>query len=128
MVAEQGVERFRKEKYEVIIVDTSGRHKQEDALFEEMQMVHKAINPDEVRFSSFFFVQIVWVHTVNYKVIFVMDSSMGQAAKLQVFSYNYRTCEKVLTLNNRQPLSKAPWMSVLSSLQNLTGTQRAAEL
>mmetsp|Transcript_11118 Transcript_11118/g.17776 ORF Transcript_11118/g.17776 Transcript_11118/m.17776 type:complete len:513 (+) Transcript_11118:72-1610(+) len=67
VVAEKGVERFKKEKYEIIIVDTSGRHKQEDALFEEMQMVHKAITPDEV--------------------IFVMDSSMGQAAKLQATAF-----------------------------------------
>eukprot|EP00466_Bigelowiella_natans_P008541 jgi/Bigna1/136704/aug1.35_g11412 len=29
VVAEKGVERFKKEKYEIIIVDTSGRHKQE---------------------------------------------------------------------------------------------------
>jgi signal recognition particle subunit SRP54 len=27
---------FRKDDFEIIIVDTSGRHKQEDALFEEM--------------------------------------------------------------------------------------------
>mmetsp|Transcript_13700 Transcript_13700/g.9695 ORF Transcript_13700/g.9695 Transcript_13700/m.9695 type:complete len:162 (-) Transcript_13700:1118-1603(-) len=36
-IAQEGVEFFRKDKYEVIIVDTSGRHKQEAALFEEMQ-------------------------------------------------------------------------------------------
>lgn len=38
-VARAGVEKFRRERFEIIIVDTSGRHKQEDALFEEMQQV-----------------------------------------------------------------------------------------
>ena len=36
-IAQEGVDQFKAEKYEVIIVDTSGRHKQETALFEEMQ-------------------------------------------------------------------------------------------
>eukprot|EP00475_Leptophrys_vorax_P018661 TRINITY_DN2554_c0_g1_i2.p1 TRINITY_DN2554_c0_g1~~TRINITY_DN2554_c0_g1_i2.p1 ORF type:complete len:216 (-),score=78.77 TRINITY_DN2554_c0_g1_i2:67-714(-) len=38
-VAAEGVEIFREEKVEIIIVDTSGRHKQEAALFEEMEQV-----------------------------------------------------------------------------------------
>ena len=37
--AQQGVEQFRREGYEVIIVDTSGRHKQEEDLFREMEDV-----------------------------------------------------------------------------------------
>lgn len=64
LVAAEGVKRFREAKYEVIIVDTSGRHKQEAALFEEMQEVSRATSPDTT--------------------IFVMDSAIGQAAKLQV--------------------------------------------
>uniref|UniRef100_A0ACD5VUV3 Uncharacterized protein n=1 Tax=Avena sativa TaxID=4498 RepID=A0ACD5VUV3_AVESA len=59
-IAVEGVERFRKENYDLIIVDTSGRHKQEAALFEEMRQVSEATKPD--------------------LVIFVMDSSIGQAA------------------------------------------------
>lgn len=39
MIAEEGVKKFREEGFEVIIVDTSGRHKQEAALFEEMKQV-----------------------------------------------------------------------------------------
>ena len=35
-IAESGVSYFRKNNYEIIIVDTSGRHRQESALFEEM--------------------------------------------------------------------------------------------
>ncbi|KAH6782035.1 Signal recognition particle [Perilla frutescens var. hirtella] len=59
-IAVEGVERFKKENCDLIIVDTSGRHKQEVALFEEMRQVSEATKPD--------------------LVIFVMDSSIGQAA------------------------------------------------
>ena len=38
-IAEEGVGYFRKNNYEIIIVDTSGRHKQESALFDEMIQV-----------------------------------------------------------------------------------------
>jgi signal recognition particle subunit SRP54 len=58
-IAEDGVEQFRKEKYELIIIDTSGRHKQEGTLFEEMEEIHALCRPDET--------------------IFVMDSTIGQA-------------------------------------------------
>lgn len=36
-LAVEGVDLFRQEGYELVIVDTSGRHKQETALFQEMQ-------------------------------------------------------------------------------------------
>jgi signal recognition particle subunit SRP54 len=58
-IAEEGVNFFKDQKYEIIIVDTSGRHKQETALFEEMQQVARVVNPDSG--------------------IFVMDGSIGQA-------------------------------------------------
>lgn len=35
-IAQEGVNFFKEQKFEIIIVDTSGRHKQETALFEEM--------------------------------------------------------------------------------------------
>lgn len=38
-VAAAGVAKFREEKRDLIIVDTSGRHRQEEALFEEMRQV-----------------------------------------------------------------------------------------
>lgn len=57
-LAQEGVEQFRKEGYEIILVDTSGRHKQEADLFEEMEQVLDVTEPDEV--------------------IFVMDSTAGQ--------------------------------------------------
>ncbi|KAG2436546.1 hypothetical protein HYH02_011483 [Chlamydomonas schloesseri] len=59
-IAQQGVLRFREEGRDLIIVDTSGRHKQEAALFEEMKQVAAAVSPDVI--------------------IFVMDGSIGQAA------------------------------------------------
>ena len=45
-IALQGVQKFRKERFEVIIVDTSGRHRQEAELFQEMVLIQKAVNPD----------------------------------------------------------------------------------
>lgn len=38
-IAQQGVEKFKAEKKDLIIVDTSGRHKQQEELFEEMRQV-----------------------------------------------------------------------------------------
>ncbi|TNV80395.1 hypothetical protein FGO68_gene17118 [Halteria grandinella] len=67
-IAEEGVNFFKKEKFEIIIVDTSGRHKQEAALFEEMQQVQQTIKPDTA--------------------IFVMDSSIGQACYDQAQAFN----------------------------------------
>lgn len=43
VIAQDGVDMFTKEGFEVIIVDTSGRHKQEESLFEEMLAVSNAI-------------------------------------------------------------------------------------
>ncbi|KAL6176725.1 hypothetical protein ACLB2K_053358 [Fragaria x ananassa] len=59
-IAVEGVETFKKENCDLIIVDTSGRHKQEAALFEEMRQVAEATKPD--------------------LVILVTDSNIGQAA------------------------------------------------
>ena len=43
VIAADGVDKFKKESFEIIIVDTSGRHKQEDSLFEEMLQVSNAV-------------------------------------------------------------------------------------
>eukprot|EP00127_Corallochytrium_limacisporum_P001462 Clim_evm15s57 gene=Clim_evmTU15s57 len=67
VIAREGVERFKKEGYEIIIVDTSGRHMQEAALFEEMLQLNNAVNPDNI--------------------IFVMDGTIGQAAELQAAAF-----------------------------------------
>lgn len=62
-IASLGVEKFRKERFDVIIVDTSGRHKQESELFEEMVSISNAVKPD--------------------MTIMVLDASIGQAAEGQ---------------------------------------------
>eukprot|EP00618_Florenciella_parvula_P001514 CAMPEP_0119542262 /NCGR_PEP_ID=MMETSP1344-20130328/53477_1 /TAXON_ID=236787 /ORGANISM="Florenciella parvula, Strain CCMP2471" /LENGTH=542 /DNA_ID=CAMNT_0007586447 /DNA_START=152 /DNA_END=1781 /DNA_ORIENTATION=+ len=67
-IAQDGVEQFRAEKYEVIIVDTSGRHKQESALFEEMQEIREAVQPDNI--------------------VFILDATQGQAVHDQAASFH----------------------------------------
>ncbi|AET38919.1 RNA-binding signal recognition particle subunit SRP54 Ecym_3433 [Eremothecium cymbalariae DBVPG len=62
-VAADGVEKFKKEKFEIIIVDTSGRHHQEDALFQEMVEISEVVKPNST--------------------IMVLDASIGQAAEQQ---------------------------------------------
>jgi signal recognition particle subunit SRP54 len=49
-IAKRGVEKFLSEKYEIIIVDTAGRHGygEETKLLEEMKNIYNALKPDEV--------------------------------------------------------------------------------
>ncbi|KAK4953656.1 Signal recognition particle [Elasticomyces elasticus] len=63
VVARDGVEKFKKERFEIIIVDTSGRHQQENALFAEMVEIQGAVQP--------------------HQTIMVLDASIGQAAEAQ---------------------------------------------
>lgn len=63
----EGVERFKKENCDLIILNTSGRHKHEASLFEEMRQVSAATNPD--------------------LIFFVMDNSIGQAALDQAHAF-----------------------------------------
>jgi signal recognition particle subunit SRP54 len=63
VVARDGVEKFKKERFEVIIVDTSGRHHQEEALFAEMVEIQGAVQP--------------------HQTVMVLDASIGQAAEAQ---------------------------------------------
>jgi len=67
-IAEEGVNHFKNEKMDLIIVDTSGRHKQEAALFDEMQQIESVIEPDNT--------------------IFVLDSTIGQAAVDQAKAFS----------------------------------------
>lgn len=62
-VAADGVAKFKKEKFEIIIVDTSGRHRQEKDLFDEMIQIQQAVNPDQT--------------------IMVLDATIGQQAEAQ---------------------------------------------
>ena len=47
MIAVDGVETFKKDNFELIIVDTSGRHAQEESLFEEMLQISNGIVSDD---------------------------------------------------------------------------------
>lgn len=62
-VAAEGVAKFKKERFEIIIVDTSGRHRQEKDLFDEMTQIQAAITPDQT--------------------IMVLDATIGQQAEAQ---------------------------------------------
>lgn len=42
-MARDGVDKFKSEKYDLIIVDTSGRHKQQESLLEEMKQIATAV-------------------------------------------------------------------------------------
>ncbi|CAK9304768.1 unnamed protein product [Gordionus sp. m RMFG-2023] len=67
VIAKEGVDKFEAENFEIIIVDTSGRHKQEDSLFEEMLQLQNTVRPDNI--------------------IFVMDASIGQACESQAKAF-----------------------------------------
>lgn len=67
VIAQEGVDKFKAESFEIIIVDTSGRHKQQDSLFEEMLQVSNVTAPDQI--------------------IFVMDASIGQACEAQARAF-----------------------------------------
>jgi signal recognition particle subunit SRP54 len=67
-IARIGVERYRKEKADLVIIDTAGRHKNEADLMQEMRVLAKAIEPDEIAL--------------------VIDASIGQAALSQAKAFN----------------------------------------
>ncbi|MEM2307048.1 MAG: signal recognition particle receptor subunit alpha, partial [Candidatus Bathyarchaeia archaeon] len=68
-IALEGLKRF--EKYDVVIIDTAGRHKDEKSLIEEMKMLQEAIKPDEV--------------------IMVIDGTIGQQAAAQARAFHEAT-------------------------------------
>jgi signal recognition particle subunit SRP54 len=66
-----GVEEFRKQGFQVILVDTAGRHKEESSLMKEMKEIVGAIKPDEV--------------------ILVLDGTVGQQAATQAQAFKENT-------------------------------------
>jgi len=66
-VVKEGLSKFKRSS-DVIIVDTSGRHKLEDDLIDEMKEIFKATNPDEK--------------------LLVMDAAVGQQAGPQAKAFN----------------------------------------
>lgn len=68
-IAKNGVERFR--GHEVVIIDTSGRHKEEKSLILEMQQIAAEVGPQEI--------------------ILVLDGTIGQQAAAQAAAFNEAT-------------------------------------
>lgn len=66
-IAFEGVQKFKQEKFDIIIVDTSGRHRQEEQLFTEMVQIGEAVQPSQT--------------------VMVMDGSIGQAAESQARAF-----------------------------------------
>ncbi|PAV08291.1 signal recognition particle protein Srp54 [Methanosphaera cuniculi] len=69
-LAQKGLEHFGS-KYDVIIVDTAGRHKEEADLLDEMKQLSTVVNPDEV--------------------ILVIDGTIGQQARNQAKAFKQTT-------------------------------------
>jgi len=68
-IAKRGLKEFRNRDY--IIIDTSGRHKEEKTLIKEMKQLEKAIKPDEV--------------------MLVIDGTIGQQAATQAKAFHEAT-------------------------------------
>ena len=68
-LSRRGVEHFK--DTEVVILDTSGRHKEETGLIEEMKQIEKAVKP--------------------YEVILVLDGTIGQQATAQATAFKEAT-------------------------------------
>ena len=78
-LAKKGLEYFDKQDYNIVLVDTAGRHKNETEMIEEMKKLSKVVNPDVV--------------------YLVVDGTIGQAAYQQakVFSENVKVGGVIVT-------------------------------
>jgi signal recognition particle subunit SRP54 len=70
-IARKGVEYFVQRGFDIIIVDTAGRHHKEEALLEEMREIYMLINPDEI--------------------MLVLDATIGQQAYSIAKKFNEST-------------------------------------
>jgi len=68
-IAQEGLKKF--DDWEVVIIDTAGRHKNEKSLIEEMKRLESAIKPDET--------------------ILVIDGTIGQQAAIQAKAFHEAT-------------------------------------
>lgn len=68
-IASKGLKQF--DNFDVVIIDTAGRHKEEKGLIREMKMLERAIKPDEV--------------------ILVIDGTIGQQAAVQAEAFHEAT-------------------------------------
>ena len=112
VIASDGVEMFKEEVlssiinvtivmllqgFEIIIVDTSGRHKQEDSLFEEMLAVKNSLVPNDQNIIAIIMQVSNAVDPDN--IVFVMDASIGQACEGQARAFK----EKVVLSIEKDP-------------------------
>src|ERR671914_662583 len=67
-IARNGLNYFKDQNLDVIIIDTAGRHKEEEGLLQEMSEMHKAATPD--------------------LVLLVIDSTIGQGAYKQAEAFH----------------------------------------
>ncbi len=70
-IAKHGLEHFHKEKSDIVIIDTAGRHRNEKDLMEEMKRIASAVKPDEI--------------------ILAIDASIGQQAISQARAFHDAT-------------------------------------
>jgi len=70
-IAKHGLEYFRKEKMDLVVVDTAGRHKNEKDLMNEMKQIAKTVQPDEI--------------------ILAIDATIGQQAIVQARAFHEAT-------------------------------------
>jgi signal recognition particle subunit SRP54 len=68
-LARKGLNEFKKQ--DVIIIDTAGRHKEEQELLDEMKQISRVVNPEEV--------------------ILVIDGTIGQQAREQALAFSKTT-------------------------------------
>lgn len=70
-IARNGVDFLKRQNLDVVIVDTAGRHKEQEGLMEEMRRMEQALKPDEV--------------------MLVIDGTIGQTAKQHAEAFNKAT-------------------------------------
>lgn len=70
-IAIHEVDRFKKEDFDIVILDTAGRHKDEKALIQEMKEISSIVKPNEI--------------------IFVIDATIGQQAAAQAKAFHEAT-------------------------------------
>ena len=70
-IAEKGLKQFRTEKYDLTIIDTAGRHRNEKDLMEEMRELAQKIHPDDI--------------------ILAIDGTIGQQAMTQAKAFSEAT-------------------------------------
>lgn len=67
-IARRGIERLKQQGLDVIVVDTAGRHKDQDSLMREMEELLRALHPNEV--------------------VLVLDAAIGQRARSQAEAFS----------------------------------------